>query len=278
MSQPKRCQSCGESIGPSAKYCGACGAEQIEQPTQAWYTQTWVAVVALWLFFPLGLYLMWRFQRWQVWVKTVVTVVGSLFAILIIVGAAVGGGEDDDGEAVRQEASPSPAVEASPSPTVAASPSPTVEIPASTPEPIDTPEPTPEPTPQPTPPPAQPPTPEIPEYRVVTVKDISFGAYEFAGGDATAGAVRFDVRAVTEFPITKAQAQAVMDKIIDEIKQMDPDMREIAGALRSLERRGTVRLYDAPFMSILPAEETTSAVESSLSEITGSEAGEEKPR
>lgn len=82
-----------------------------EQPTQLWYTQTWAAVVALLFFFPLGLFLMWRFTRWEVWIKTVITVVGSLFAILIIAGAAIGG-EDEDGEAVRQEASPSPTVEA----------------------------------------------------------------------------------------------------------------------------------------------------------------------
>jgi len=68
-----------------------------EQPTQPWYAQTWLAVVALLLLFPLGLFLMWRFQRWEVWIKTVITVVGSLLAILIIVGAVVGG-DDDDGE------------------------------------------------------------------------------------------------------------------------------------------------------------------------------------
>ena len=180
MPEPKQCQSCGEAIGASARFCGACGAEQIEQatessstpaarycsacgaglpsdssfctecgarveevpaapapsaagaasrrspqPTQPWYTKTWAAVVALLFFFPLGLFLMWRFQRWEVWIKTAITVVGSLFAIFIIVAAAVGG-EDDDGEAVGQEASPSPPVEASPSPAV--------EAPIATPE------------------------------------------------------------------------------------------------------------------------------------------------
>ncbi len=88
---------------------------------------------------------MWRFTRWEVWIKTVITVVGSLFAIFMIVGAAIGG-EDEDGEAVMQEATPSPTVEASPSPTVEA-PSPTPE-PTSTPQPTPTPTPTASPTPE----------------------------------------------------------------------------------------------------------------------------------
>jgi len=82
-----------------------------EHPAQPWYTQTWAVVVALLFLFPLGLFLMWRFQRWDVWIKTVITVAGSLFTILVIVSAAVGGDDDDGGEAVRQEASPSPTVD-----------------------------------------------------------------------------------------------------------------------------------------------------------------------
>ena len=94
-----------------------------EQPTQPWYTQTWVVVAALLLFFPLGLFLMWRFQRWEVWIKSVITAGGALLAVIIIVAAAAGGGEDDDGEAVGQEASPSPPV-GEPTPTLEPSPSP----------------------------------------------------------------------------------------------------------------------------------------------------------
>lgn len=103
-----------------------------EKPAQPWYTQTWVIVLALLFFFPLGLFLMWRFQRWDVWIKTVITVAGSLLTILFIVGAAVGG-EDDGGEGVRQEASPSP----------------TVKAPTPTPEPTPSPQATPTPTPEP---------------------------------------------------------------------------------------------------------------------------------
>jgi len=56
-----------------------------EQPTQPWYTQTWVIVLALLFFFPLGLFLMWRFQRWDVWIKTVITGACLLSTIFFIV-------------------------------------------------------------------------------------------------------------------------------------------------------------------------------------------------
>jgi hypothetical protein len=98
-----------------------------EEPTQPWYTQTWIAVVALVLFFPLGVFLMWRFQRWEVWIKTVITVAGSLLTILFIVAAATGE-EDDTTKAVRQEASPSPTVETSPSPADDGAPTPVEDV------------------------------------------------------------------------------------------------------------------------------------------------------
>lgn len=110
-----------------------------EQPTHPWYTQTWLAVVTLVLFFPLGLFLMWRFTRWQTWLKTSITVILSLLTILYIVGAV--GEEDDTAETVRQEASPPP----------------TAETPAPTPEPT--------------------PTPEAPAtYEIADREDVSFGA------------------------------------------------------------------------------------------------------
>lgn len=42
------------------------------------------------------------------------------------------------------------------------------------------------------------------------------------------------------------------DKIVEELKTMEPDMREIAATLSELERRGTVQLFDAPFVSATP--------------------------
>lgn len=82
-----------------------------EQPTEAWYKQTWVVVVALLLFFPVGLYLMWRFTRWEVWVKAVVSVAVSLLAIIIVAAAAAGGDDDNDKQVSAPDATPSPTVD-----------------------------------------------------------------------------------------------------------------------------------------------------------------------
>ena len=132
------CHQCGTAIGGASGPASSTGSVPAaatgasmsnEQPTQPWYAQTWAAVLALLFFFPLGLFLMWRYQRWQGWVKTVITVACSLSAILFVSGAAVGG-EDDGGEAVRQEASPSPTAEApaaAPQPTPSPEPTPTTE-------------------------------------------------------------------------------------------------------------------------------------------------------
>lgn len=52
--------------------------------TREWYENIWVAILAGYVFAPLGLYLMWRYQRWPLWLKLgctafaiVATIVGS---------------------------------------------------------------------------------------------------------------------------------------------------------------------------------------------------------
>ncbi|MCH7577670.1 MAG: excalibur calcium-binding domain-containing protein [Chloroflexi bacterium] len=135
-----------------------------EQPTQPWYTQTWVAVVALVLFFPLGLFLMWRFQPWEVWIKAVITTGAALLAIIIIVSAAAGGGDDQNGSS---EPSPTPTVAVTPTveptatPMSTSTPAPT-STPATTPIATPTPAPTSPPAPEPTEPPPQAPEPTEP--------------------------------------------------------------------------------------------------------------------
>lgn len=58
-------------------------AEPIAAQKQ-WYQNIWVALLAGYVFAPLGLYLMWRYQRWPLWLKLgctafaiVATVAGS---------------------------------------------------------------------------------------------------------------------------------------------------------------------------------------------------------
>ncbi len=144
--------------------------------------------MALVLFFPLGLFLMWRFTRWQTWLKTSITVILSLLTILFIIGA-VAGEEDGSGETVRPEASPPP----------------TPEAPAPTPEPTPTPE-APAPTPEPTP------TPEAPAtYEIADREDVSFGA-----------TVRIVYRVSVSGPLTEDDIRRIAQEIIDdETSQQD---------------------------------------------------------
>ena len=48
---------------------------------EKWYTKTWVVILFLIFFFPVGLYLMWRYKDWGTTAKIVVTVVIALIAI-----------------------------------------------------------------------------------------------------------------------------------------------------------------------------------------------------
>ena len=48
-----------------------------------WYQKPWVTVLLLFLFFPVGLYLMWRYQAWKRPVKIIISVVCTLVFLLI---------------------------------------------------------------------------------------------------------------------------------------------------------------------------------------------------
>ena len=52
-----------------------------------WYQRSWGIIALLALFFPVGLFLMWKFAKWHGKVKWAVT---SLFALLILAGAFSG--------------------------------------------------------------------------------------------------------------------------------------------------------------------------------------------
>lgn len=55
-------------------------AESIEK----WYEQTWVIVLFLIFFFPVGLFLMWRYAKWPTVVKIIVTVVIAVLFLFFI--------------------------------------------------------------------------------------------------------------------------------------------------------------------------------------------------
>jgi hypothetical protein len=51
--------------------------EDTEPNTQrAWYEHVLVAFLAGYVFAPLGLYLMWRYQSWPLWLKSALTAFG----------------------------------------------------------------------------------------------------------------------------------------------------------------------------------------------------------
>ena len=53
------------------------------RPAKArWYASPWVMLAAGYVLPPLGLYLMWRYRSWSLWVKGVVTAFGSTFAVI----------------------------------------------------------------------------------------------------------------------------------------------------------------------------------------------------
>jgi hypothetical protein len=47
-----------------------------------WYENVWVAFLAGYVFAPLGLYLMWRYQDWPLLVKSGLTVFGVVAAVV----------------------------------------------------------------------------------------------------------------------------------------------------------------------------------------------------
>lgn len=51
-------------------------------PEKRWFENVWVALLAGYVFAPLGMYLMWRYQPWPVWVKVLLTAIGLVAAVV----------------------------------------------------------------------------------------------------------------------------------------------------------------------------------------------------
>ena len=61
------------------------------QPQDPFYKKLWFIVLMLFVFAPIGLYLMWAYTDWKTWVK----IVASLIAIPIFMGIASGAFSED---------------------------------------------------------------------------------------------------------------------------------------------------------------------------------------
>ena len=118
-----------------------------------WYQEPWAIIALLLLFFPVGLYLMWRYAAWDQRAKWAVT---GVFAVLIVVAAVSGTvGDGGDGDDESRTVADSTAAEASPTgqPAEAATEFPTpapTELPTQSPAGVATDVPTEEPTEVPT--------------------------------------------------------------------------------------------------------------------------------
>ncbi|MDD6059661.1 MAG: hypothetical protein PUB97_04665 [Ruminococcus sp.] len=55
-------------------------------PDTVWYKRTWGIILMLILFFPIGIYLLWRYSKWNTTVKGVVTGIAALFVIAAMAG------------------------------------------------------------------------------------------------------------------------------------------------------------------------------------------------
>lgn len=60
--------------------------QKAANPDTVWYKRTWGIILMLILFFPIGLYLLWRYSKWNTTVKGVVTGIVSLFVIAAMAG------------------------------------------------------------------------------------------------------------------------------------------------------------------------------------------------
>ena len=53
----------------------------VRKGVEPWHTRPWVTMAAMYVFLPIGLYHMWRFRGWPLWLKWFSTLFGPAFAV-----------------------------------------------------------------------------------------------------------------------------------------------------------------------------------------------------
>ena len=56
----------------------------MQQERQSWYQKSWFIILTLLFIFPLGLFLMWRYAHWKIWLKLVVSSVYTIGLVLTV--------------------------------------------------------------------------------------------------------------------------------------------------------------------------------------------------
>lgn len=110
------CQNCGKQIPDNVVFCSHCGTRmQNSQPTQQpvypqspvtnddqpdppqkpakkWYQKTPIIILALIFFFPIGLFLMWKYSGWKKAPKIIITV----FLAILTIGFIASGSDSEE--------------------------------------------------------------------------------------------------------------------------------------------------------------------------------------
>jgi hypothetical protein len=76
-----------------------------KEKNKKWYQKTWIVILFLFLFFPLGLFLMWKYTKWSKKVKWVLTVI-FIFLFISIINTP-----EDRSETTKQEATATPTIQ-----------------------------------------------------------------------------------------------------------------------------------------------------------------------
>lgn len=88
----KFCEFCGNELEINASFCSNCGKqlnikkkeEQIQKEVKSkFYKKTWFIILMLIIFFPVGLFLMWKYSNWNKYLKIGVSI---FFVIAYIIG------------------------------------------------------------------------------------------------------------------------------------------------------------------------------------------------
>ena len=83
------CPQCGAEVKEGAKFCTKCGI-QINCPNREivpykkWYQKTGAIIILLILFFPIGLFLMWKYSDWNKEIKIAISCICAIVCIGII--------------------------------------------------------------------------------------------------------------------------------------------------------------------------------------------------
>lgn len=93
---------------------GTASPKPPKEPKKKWYTKTWFIILMLILFFPVGLYIMWRRSNWSTAAKSVMTALVAVFVFTNIFTPGLGTpdtpitkGPDDASSRIKVSASSS---------------------------------------------------------------------------------------------------------------------------------------------------------------------------